>query len=184
MIRKWRMTAWALAVTLAMSSLALADRDDDRDRDRDRNNKKYERERKKEEKREREREKERERYRGRNDMYYENGHWWHRGDGDHDRDDRRLYPTYGYYPNRGGYYGNGGYGNGIGFARQWGYQDGAAVARADMDHRHGFDPYPRGKYGHRDRGYRSEYGSKGAYQDEYARAYQEGYQSIYRGYRY
>jgi len=170
MIGKWRVAAWGLAVTLAMSGLGLADRDDDRDRDRD---KKYERERKKEEKRERDRD----RYRGHNDMYYRDGRWWHRGDGDHDRDDRR--PGYGYYPNRGGYYGNG-----FSFARQQGYQDGAAVARADMNHRHGFDPYPRGKYGNRDRGYRSAYGNKDAYRDQYARAYQEGYQSIWRGPRY
>jgi len=65
-------------------------------------------------------------------------------------------------------------------ARDFGYEDGARVARQDIAKAKPYDPYPRGKYAHEDRGYRREYGNKYAYQEAYARAYQEGYERVFR----
>jgi len=64
-------------------------------------------------------------------------------------------------------------------ARDFGYEDGSRVAREDIAKAKTYNPYPRGKYAHEDRGYRREYGNKYAYQEAYARAYQEGYQRIF-----
>jgi len=63
-----------------------------------------------------------------------------------------------------------------------GYQDGSRVARQDFTHRKPYDPYPRGKYSHEDRGYRSEYGDRYAYMNQYARGYQQGYERIFGRY--
>jgi hypothetical protein len=46
-----------------------------------------------------------------------------------------------------------------------------------------YQPYPRGAYGGRDRGYHSGYGSKSLYQQEYAQAFQQGYESAWGGRR-
>lgn len=120
-----------------------------------------------------------------------------RGDGDHDADDGYgRYPSnnypYGYpgssYPNgypassypNGGY---GGYGNNGNVGYNYGYQDGANVARQDMSSGKPYNPNPRGKYEDEDTGYRSVYGSKSAYRSQYAQGYRAGYESTFRGYR-
>ena len=65
-------------------------------------------------------------------------------------------------------------------ARDFGYEDGSRVAHEDIAKAKPYDPYPRGKYAHEDRGYRREYGDKYAYEEAYAHAYQEGYQRAFR----
>jgi len=67
-------------------------------------------------------------------------------------------------------------------ARDFGYDDGSRVAREDFARRKPYDPYPRGKYAHADRGYRREFGDKYAYQDQYARGYQAGYRRAFGRY--
>jgi hypothetical protein len=107
-----------------------------------------------------------------------------RGWGDGDRDDRGY--NGGYYPNAG--YPYGGYGNGTYYpagrfgspAYQIGYQDGAQVGREDNASRKPFNPNPRGRYDDEDHGYSSRYGSKRAYQAQYANGYRAGYQSVRR----
>jgi hypothetical protein len=65
-----------------------------------------------------------------------------------------------------------------------GYEDGASVAREDIEKGKRFNPNPRGRYDDEDHGYRREYGDKHAYKARYADGYREGYQANYRGYRY
>jgi hypothetical protein len=65
-----------------------------------------------------------------------------------------------------------------------GYEDGANVAREDIERGKRFNPNPRGRYDDEDHGYRREYGDKHAYKVRYADGYREGYQANYRGYRY
>ena len=65
-------------------------------------------------------------------------------------------------------------------ARDFGYQDGSRVAHEDLAKAKPYDPYPRGKYAHEDRGYRRQYGDKYAYEEVYSRAYQQGYQRAFR----
>jgi hypothetical protein len=65
-------------------------------------------------------------------------------------------------------------------ARDMGFEDGALVGRQDLFHGKAFQPFPRGKYAHEDRGYRRQYGDKFAYEQEYAAAYHQGY---LRGFR-
>ncbi|HVO79754.1 MAG TPA: hypothetical protein VMT28_03425 [Terriglobales bacterium] len=96
-----------------------------------------------------------------------------RGDGDGDRDDIR--PVY----NSGYPYGSWGRGN---VAYNFGYQDGAGVAREDIAQNKPYNPNPRGKYDDEDHGYRSGYGSKDAYRAQYASGYRAGYQSAFRRY--
>lgn len=67
-------------------------------------------------------------------------------------------------------------------ARDFGFEDGSQVAREDMYKAKPFNPYPRGKYGHEDHGYRHEYGDKFSYQEAYARAYQQAYERAFRRY--
>jgi len=67
-------------------------------------------------------------------------------------------------------------------AHDMGYEDGALVARQDLLHGKPFQPYPRGKYAHEDRGYRSDYGDKYAYMEHYARGYQQGYERTFGRY--
>lgn len=101
---------------------------------------------------------------------------WGWGDGDRDRDDG-YYPD-GYYRNEsynGGWY-NGRFGNRE--AYNFGFQDGATVAREDMRERKPFNPEPRGRYNDRDHGYRHEYGDRNAYRAAYTNGYRSGYQSI------
>ena len=72
------------------------------------------------------------------------------------------------------------YRRGFDVARDLGFQDGAQVAREDMWGRKSFNPNPRGRYDHADRGYRREYGDKREYQEQYSAAYRNGYQSTFR----
>jgi len=64
-------------------------------------------------------------------------------------------------------------------ARDFGFQDGSWVARQDIAKGKPYQPYPRGKYAHADRGYRSEYGDKYAYRAQYTRAYHEAYEQAF-----
>jgi len=64
-----------------------------------------------------------------------------------------------------------------------GYDDGASVAREDIERGKRFNPNPRGRYDDADHGYRREYGDKHAYKALYSDGYREGYQANYRGYR-
>ena len=84
--------------------------------------------------------------------------------------DRNDWGRGGYYPYRTGYDGN--------VAYQFGYEDGSAVARADIQNGKRYNPNPRGRFDDCDRGYRREYGSKDQYKAEYANAYRNGYDSV------
>lgn len=66
-------------------------------------------------------------------------------------------------------------------ARDWGSRDGADAARGDWSHRKSFNPNPRGRYKHSDRGYDRRFGDKREYQEQYARAYHEGYEHAWQG---
>jgi hypothetical protein len=90
-----------------------------------------------------------------------------RGDGD--RDDSVFYP----YANRGAW--------GLP-AYNFGYQDGASVARSDIYSHKPFNPNPRGRYDDRDHGYSREYGSIDAYRAQYTAGYRAGYQSVFQRY--
>jgi hypothetical protein len=69
-------------------------------------------------------------------------------------------------------------------AREFGYRDGAQVAREDARAGKRFNPKPRGRFDDRDHGYRREFGDKRQYRDEYSEAYRAGYQREFgeRGY--
>jgi hypothetical protein len=73
---------------------------------------------------------------------------------------------------------------GRGFDRRpgfsFGFQDGTAVAREDMYKGKPYNPYPRGKYGDQDRGYRREFGDKHSYRFDYGQGYRAGYESTFR----
>jgi hypothetical protein len=60
-------------------------------------------------------------------------------------------------------------------ARDWGYRDGSDAARSDVRERKSFNPNPRGRYKHADRGYERYFGDRREYQEQYARAYRDGY---------
>jgi len=66
-------------------------------------------------------------------------------------------------------------------ARDWGSRDGADAARGDWRARKSFNPTPRGRYKHSDRGYDRRFGDKREYQEQYARAYHEGYEHAWQG---
>jgi hypothetical protein len=66
-------------------------------------------------------------------------------------------------------------------ARDWGSRDGADAARGDWHARKSFKPNPRGRYKHSDRGYERRFGDKREYQEQYARAYREGYEHAWQG---
>lgn len=85
----------------------------------------------------------------------------HDRDHDRDRDDHRF--------------------RGDDVARDWGSRDGAEAARGDLHSRKSFNPNPRGRYKHSDRGYDRRFGDERSYQEQYARAYHEGYEHTYRG---
>jgi hypothetical protein len=61
-------------------------------------------------------------------------------------------------------------------ARDWGYRDGSDAARSDVRERKSFNPNPRGRYKHADRGYERYFGDRREYQEQYARAYRDGYE--------
>jgi hypothetical protein len=66
-------------------------------------------------------------------------------------------------------------------ARDWGSRDGADASRSDWYARKSFNPNPRGRYKHSDRGYERRFGDKHGYQEQYARAYHEGYEHAWQG---
>ena len=66
-------------------------------------------------------------------------------------------------------------------ARDWGSRDGSDAARGDWRARKSFNPTPRGRYKHSDRGYDRRFGDKRGYQEQYARAYHEGYERAWQG---
>jgi len=77
------------------------------------------------------------------------------------------------------------FGRGIQVARSIGFEDGEQVAREDIWHRKPFNPYPRG-HNHADRGYSRDFGNRQEYREQYARAYQQGYNNAFhrdRSYR-
>ena len=97
--------------------------------------------------------------------------------GYYDRDDDR-----GYRYER---YDRDDFGRGVQVARSIGFEDGEQTAREDIWHRKPFNPYPRG-HNHADRGYARDFGSIQEYREQYARAYQRGYNSAFhrdRSYR-
>ena len=79
---------------------------------------------------------------------------------------------------------NGGYGYGNRDAYNIGFQDGSTVAREDLYKRKPYNPDPRGKYDHRDRGYRREYGDKNSYRATYSEGYRAGYERVMNRRRY
>ena len=65
-------------------------------------------------------------------------------------------------------------------ARQFGFRDGASVAREDMWRGKPFNPSPRGRYDDADHGYRREFGDKHEYREHYSAAYRQGYQRTFQ----
>jgi hypothetical protein len=70
---------------------------------------------------------------------------------------------------------------GIHAAREFGFRDGAEVARGDMLRGKPFNPNPRGRFDDADHGYNRAFGNKHEYREHYTEAYREGYQSTFRG---
>ena len=68
--------------------------------------------------------------------------------------------------------------DGANVANRFGYEDGAQAAREDIYHGKPYNSKPRGRFGDRDRGYQREFGSKDHYKDEYSAAYRAGYDSV------
>jgi hypothetical protein len=64
-------------------------------------------------------------------------------------------------------------------ARDCGYRDGSDAARGDSRVGKSFNPTPRGRYKHSDRGYDRRFGDKREYQEHYAQAYREGYEAAW-----
>ena len=108
----------------------------------------------------------------------------------HDWDDDDYRYDNGYYNQNYGY--GYGYGNGYGYnyrmlarvARDYGFRDGAQVAREDSWRGKPFNPNPRGRYDDADHGYRRRFGDKRQYRQVYSEAYRQGYQNAYSGYGY
>jgi hypothetical protein len=190
MLRTMRMAALAVAIMLAFSGLALARDDDDnqnrggtkahdRNHDRDRHDRDHDKDRDSD--RDRDRDGHRWRDRDRNRDAWRRTHpgpyWGYgnrgRSDGARDRDD-------GFFNHDRNVYGRSGYVRNPGF--NYGYQDGALVARNDMREGKRFNSNPRGKYDDRDGVYRREYGDKNGYKVEYGNGYREGYEAAYRRY--
>ena len=99
----------------------------------------------------------------------------------YDSDDYRY--DNGYY-NRSYGYGRENFGYGMRVARDFGFRDGAQVAREDMLRGKPFNPNPRGRYDDADRGYQRRFGNKHEYRERYTDAYRSAYQNTYRGNRY
>jgi hypothetical protein len=85
-----------------------------------------------------------------------------------DRDDNRYYD------------GNDSFRRSLDVARDFGFRDGASVAREDMWKNKPFNPNTRGRYDDADDGYRREFGDKHEYREQYSAAYRDGYNSIFR----
>lgn len=82
------------------------------------------------------------------------------------------------YENRG--YGRDRFRYGMHEAREFGFRDGASVARQDLWSRKPFNPNPRGRFDDADHGYRREFGSKHEYRERYTQAYREAYERSFR----
>ncbi len=65
-------------------------------------------------------------------------------------------------------------------AQENGYRDGQRHGREDVNRRRGFDYDDSSEYRSADRGYRSQYGNRSAYQQVYRDAYRQGYEDGYR----
>ncbi len=74
----------------------------------------------------------------------------------------------------------GGYGERAETARRFGFEDGTEVASEDIRRHKRFNSDPRGRYHDCDRGYHHEFGDRGWYKEQYARAYRNGYNQEYR----
>jgi len=70
---------------------------------------------------------------------------------------------------------------GMHIAREFGFRDGAQVAREDMWRGKRFNPNPRGRYDDADHGYNRAFGDRHEYREHYTRAYRDAYMSTYRG---
>jgi hypothetical protein len=92
----------------------------------------------------------------------------------YERDDYRYYDRNSYR------YCDDGFRYGFRAARQFGFRDGATVAREDMWRGKPFNPNPRGPYDDADHGYRREFGNKHEYRVQYSAAYRQGYESTFR----
>lgn len=89
----------------------------------------------------------------------------------YDRDDNR-------YENR--EYGRDNFRDAMHEACEFGFRDGASVARQDLWSRKPFNPNPRGRFDDADHGYQRDFGSKHEYREHYIEAYREAYQRSYR----
>lgn len=101
------------------------------------------------------------------DRYRDRDRWGYQDrdrDGDRDRDHDRGWDRDHDFRQRG-----------FDVAKDWGFRDGQDAARGDSRYRKSFNPSPRGRYKHSDRGYDRRFGEKRDYQEAYARAYREGY---------
>jgi len=107
------------------------------------------------------------------DRYRDQNRWGYQDrdrDRDRDRDgDRDRYRDRDDYRFRGG-----------SVARDWGSRDGSDAAYGDYRERKSFNPNPRGRYKHSDRGYDRSFGDKRWYQEQYAQAYREGYERAWQ----
>lgn len=65
-------------------------------------------------------------------------------------------------------------------AQENGYRDGQRHGREDVNRRRGFDYDDSSEFRSADRGYRSQYGNRSAYQQAYRAAYRQGYEDGYR----
>ena len=72
------------------------------------------------------------------------------------------------------------YRRGFDVARDFGFRDGAQVAREDMWNRKRFNPNPRGRFDDADHGYRREFGDEHEYREQYSAAYRQGYRNTFR----
>ena len=64
-----------------------------------------------------------------------------------------------------------------------GYRDGLAAGQSDYEHHRDARPDQQRDYRDADHGYRSNYGDRSAYQQEYRRAFEQGYDDAYSGRR-
>jgi len=62
-----------------------------------------------------------------------------------------------------------------------GYRDGLMAGEADYNHHHAARPDDQDDYRHGDHGYRSSYGDKTVYQQQYRDAFMAGYRDAYSG---
>jgi hypothetical protein len=89
-----------------------------------------------------------------------------------DRDDNRYYDR--------SAYGDDNFRRSLDVARDFGFRDGADMAREDMWKNKPFNPNPRARYDHADNGYRREFGDKHEYREQYSAAYRAGYANVFR----